>query len=148
MLSVDYARLLAQNKDLTLEEIIILDKVQKKQPLTQSEEKNLKGKRLIEGRKPNYYIALKVAQTIGQKADYSKNKAFNKNYYLDLIEKAIREHDNLERKEVDDLLWNKLPEWMDEKQKKNKVGNLLSELRMRDIIVNKGTPKNPKWSLK
>src|SRR5690606_25693931 len=85
ILDMNYARLLAQNQDLTLDEIIMLDKVQKKQPLTQLEEKHLKDKKLIEGRKPNYYIGIKVAQTIGQKARYSKNRAFDKNYYLDLI---------------------------------------------------------------
>lgn len=147
ILDINYARLLAQNRDLTLDEIIMLDKVQKKQPLTQSEEKHLKNMKLIEGRKPNFYIGIKVAQTIGQKAGYSKNRAFDKQYYLDLIEKAINEHNSLERKEVDELLWNKLPEWMDEKQKKIKINNLLSELRRENRIVNKGTFKTPKWVL-
>lgn len=148
ILDIEYARLLARNKDLTLEEIIMLDKVQKKLTLTESEEKHLKSKKLIEGRKPNYYIGLKVAGKIGQKAAYSKNKAFDKSYYLDLIEKSIREHTSLERREIDELLWNKLPDWMDEKQKKNKIGNLLSELRMKEKIQNTGSFSKPKWSLK
>lgn len=148
ILDIEYARLLARNRDLTLEEIMMLDKVQKKLELTEFEEKHLKGKKLIEGRKPNYYIGIKVAQKTGQKAAYSKNKAFDKSYYLDLIEKAIREHKSLERNEIDELLWNKLPEWMDEKQKKNKIGNLLSELRMKERIENTGSFSKPKWSLK
>lgn len=148
ILDMEYARLLAKNRELTLEEIMMLDKVQKKLELTEFEEKHLKGKKLIEGRKPNYYIGIKVAQKTGQKAAYSKNKAFDKSYYLDLIEKAIGEHKSMERKEIDDLLWNKLPEWMDEKQKKNKVGNLLSELRMKERIENTGSFSRPKWSLK
>ena len=143
-----YARLLAKNKDLTLEEIIMLDKVQKKQSLTEFEEKHLKSKKLVEGRKPNYYIGIKVAEKTGQKAAYSKNKAFDKSYYLDLIEKSIREHTNLERKDVDELLWSKLPDWMDDKQKKNKIGNLLSELRMKHKIENSGSYSKPRWSLK
>src|SRR5690606_4807317 len=109
---MEYTRLLAKNKDVTLEEIIMLDKVQKKNPLTEDEEKHLKNKKLIEGRKPNYYIGLKVASKTGQKAAYSKNKAFDKSYYLDLILKSIREHSSLERKDIDELLWNKLPDWM------------------------------------
>jgi ATP-dependent DNA helicase RecG len=148
ILDMEYARLLARNKDLTLEEIIMLDKVQKKQILTEYEEKHLRSKKLIEGRKPNYYIGLKVVAKTGQKAAYSKNKAFDKSYYLDLIEKAIREHTSLERKDVDELLWNKLPDWMDEKQKKNKIGNLLSELRMKERIENTGSFSKPKWSHK
>jgi ATP-dependent DNA helicase RecG len=148
ILDLEYAKLLAQNKELTLEEIIMLDKVQKKLPLTEYEEKHLKAKKLIEGRKPNFFIGIKVAEKTGQKASYSKNKAFDKSYYLDLVEKAIREHKSMSRGDIDDLLWNKLPEWMSEKQKKNKIGNLISELRMTGKTQNLGSFNKPIWSLK
>lgn len=148
ILDMDYARLLAQNKDLSLEEIIMLDKVQKRNPLTSVEERHLKDRKLIEGRKPNFFIGLKVAQKTGQKAAYSKTKGFDKSYYLDLIVKAIKEHKDLDRKEIDELLWNKLPDWMTEKQKKTKVNHLLSELRRNGIIENKGSFSKPKWVLK
>lgn len=147
ILDMEYARMLARNKDLTLDEIIMLDKVQKKKALTDFEEKHLRSMKLIEGRKPNFNIGIKVAQKTGQNVSYSKNKAFDKSYYMDLIEKAIREHRSLERSDIDELLWNKLPDWMTEKQKKNKVGNLLSELRMKGILENRGTAKNPNWYL-
>jgi ATP-dependent DNA helicase RecG len=147
ILDMEYARLLARNKELTLEEIIILDKVQKKKSLSEFEEKYLRSRKLIEGRKPNFYIGIRVASKTGQKATYSKNKGFDKGYYLDFIEKAIREHTSLERRDVDELLWNKLPDWMTDDQKKNKVGNLLSELRMKGILENRGTAKNPNWYL-
>lgn len=147
VLDIEYAKLLAQNNELTLEEIIMLDKVQKKIPLTGFEEKSLRNKKLIEGRKPNYYISIKLAQEIGQKAHYSKNKAFDKQYYIDLIVKAIREHTFMERQDIDDLLSNKLPEWMDKKQKKTKVNNLISELRKKGKIKNEGTDTRPKWML-
>lgn len=148
ILDMDYARLLANHKELTLEEIMMLDKVQKKIPLTPIEEKHLKSKKLIEGRRPNFFIGLKVAEKTGQKAEYSKNKAFEKSYYLDFILKAIKEHKELNRKEIDELLWNKLPDWMSEKQKKTKVNHLLSELRVKDVIENKGTFGKPQWVLK
>jgi len=147
ILDIEYARLLARNKDLTLEEIIMLDKVQKRQSLLELEEKHLRSKKLIEGRKPNYYIGIKVAQKAGQKAAYSKNKAFDKGYYLDFIVKAISQHGSVERSDVDDLLWKKLPDWMDDKQRKIKINNLLSELRKKKIIENKGTFKMPQWVL-
>ena len=147
ILDMDYARLLAQKKDLTLEEIIMLDKVQKKQTLLDFEEKHLRTKKLIEGRKPNFFIGLGVAQKTGQKANYTKNKGFDKQYYLDLIIKAIKEHKEVTRKDIDELLWNKLPDWMEEKQKKNKVGNLIRELRNNNKIQNSGTLKDSKWVL-
>ncbi|RDB07028.1 transcriptional regulator [Runella aurantiaca] len=145
VLDMEYARILAQNKDLTLEEIMMLDKVQKKHLLTDFEEKHLKTKKLIEGRRPNYYIGIKVAQETGQKAAYSKNRAFDKDYYLDLIVKAIKEHKSVDRSDVDELLWNKLPDWMNDRQKKSKIKNLLSELRMKGTINNAGNDAKPKW---
>lgn len=145
ILDMEYARLLAKNNELTLEEIIMLDKVQKKKELTQFEEKLLKNKKLIEGRKPNYFIGLKVAQKTNQKAAYSKNKGFDKTYYLDLIVKAIKEHKELNRKEVDELLWSKLPDWMSDTQKKTKVNHLLSELRRNNLIKNNGSLGKPIW---
>jgi ATP-dependent DNA helicase RecG len=147
ILDMDYARLLARNKDLALEEIMMLDKVQKKKALTDFEEKHLRSKKLIEGRKPNYYMGIKVAQKTGQKAAYSKTKGFEKGYYLDLIVKALNEHKSLTRSDVDELLWKKLPDWMDEQQRKNKVKNLLFELKKAEVIKNFGTFKNSVWVL-
>lgn len=147
VLDLDYANLLAQHGDLSLDEIIALDKVQKKRPLSTTEEKLLKNKRLIEGRKPNFFIAKSIAQTTGQKAFYSNNTAFDKQYYLDLICKAIKEHGSMTRKDIDELLWNKLPDWMNDAQRKTKIGNLLSQLRKSGKIVNHGSYSKPLWLL-
>ena len=62
---------LYSNNDLELPDIMAFDKVQKHKLLTGEEAKRLKTKKLIEGRKPNYYIAKAVAQTTGQKAEYT-----------------------------------------------------------------------------
>jgi len=132
---------------LTLQDIMALDKVQKHQALSGDEEKLLKAKALIEGRKPNFFVAKTLAQQTGQKASYSKNIAFDKQYYLDLICKALKEHGSMSRKDIDELLWNKLPDWMDDKQRKIKVGNLIAELRRANKIANKGSDTRPSWAL-
>ncbi len=147
VLDLEYAKVLARNPDLSLEEIIMLDKVQKRNRLSEFEERHLKVKKLIEGRKPNYFISLNLAQKTGQRANYSKNSAFDKSYYLDLIQKAVKEHGFLDRQDIDELLWKKLPEWMDERQKKIKINNLISELRKKGIIRNDGNDAKPKWVL-
>ena len=54
----------------------------------------------------------------------------------------------MSRSDIDDLLWNKLPEWMSVKQKKGKIGNLISEMRMNGKIHNLGSFNKPVWSLK
>lgn len=61
--------------------------------------------------------------------------------------KAINEHGSLSRQDIDELLWKKLPNWMEEQQRKVKINNLLSEFRRSGIIQNKGTFKDPAWVL-
>lgn len=147
VLNLDFARILVQNKDLSLEDIILLDKVQKKSPINVMEANYLRQKKLVEGRRPNYYLSIGVAKKIGKKADYSKNKGLDKDYYLEHIKKALKQHGSLSRKDIDELLWKKLPDNLNDIQKKNKVGNLISELRINGKIKNKGSLKDPKWVL-
>jgi len=147
VLDLDYARVLAKNKDLSLEEIIMLDKVQKRKKLSSEEIGHLKEKELIEGKKPNFFISVGVAKSTGQKANYSKFKAFDNKYYRDLIVKAINEHGALDRNDIDMLLWEKLPEGLDDAQKKRKIGNLISHLRIKGDIYNNGTDTKPIWKI-
>jgi len=147
VLDLNYARMLAKLKNLTLDEIITLDKVAKHKPISELEENHLRAMKLIEGRKPNYYLAKKVAQITGSKAEYTRNKAFNKQYYFDLICKGIEEHGYMGRKDIDSLLWDKLPDWMDYKQRKNKITNILTELRRNKKIHNQGSDTASKWVL-
>jgi len=147
VLDIDFARILARNSELALEEIMLLDKVQKKLPISKAVENHLKTHKLIEGRKPNFFLSKNISQMTGQKAIYSKNRAFDKVYYLDLIVKAIEQHKFLGRKDIDELLWKKLPDWMEDRQKKIKINNLLSELRNKLKIKNIGSDARPKWVL-
>src|ERR1035437_765917 len=145
VLDMEYAQVLAKNSDLSLDEIIMLDKVQKKKPLTLEEASYLRAMKLIEGRKPNYFISISVAQKTDQKAVYTKHKAFDNKYYLDLILKSIKQHKSLNRKDIDDLLLEKLPNFMNNEQKNNKISYLIAELRKKGKIKNKGTDKKSIW---
>jgi len=88
-----------------------------------------------------------MAAITGEKAKYSRNKAFDQKYYLDFICKAIGEHKMMTRKDIDNLLWTKISDVLDEKQKKKKIDNLLSQLRRCGKIRNKGGCKKPEWVL-
>jgi len=82
----------------------------------------------VEGRYPNLLIAGRVAKVTGQKARHILERGFNKQYYLDAIASLIREHQPIPRSEIDRLLLDKLPEILDEKQKKAKIHSLMAEL--------------------
>lgn len=147
ILNIDYARVLARNKELALQEIMMLDKVQKNIKLDSADEKYLRAKKLIEGRKPNYFLSINAAQKTLQKAEYTKNKAFDKKYYLDLILGFLKQHGSATRDEFDKLLFSKLPDWMNDTQRRHKVTNLIAELRTNNEIKNIGTTKFSKWVL-
>jgi ATP-dependent DNA helicase RecG len=143
----NYSKILIQRGDLTLSRVMLLDRVQKHLEIPDHAAALLKKEKLIEGRKPNYFVGLKIAQTTGQKAAYSKNKALNKQYYLDFIMESIKQHGSLTRKDIDELLWEKLPDILNDEQKKNKIGNLITELRQKGKIANVGVAANSKWVL-
>jgi ATP-dependent DNA helicase RecG len=124
-----------------------LDKVQKKESIPDDSANMLRKEKLIEGRKPNYYVGKDVSQTTDKKAEYSKNKAFDKQQYFEWILKSIKEHGSMSRKEIDQLLWNMLPVWMNIEQKSNRIKNLISELRREGKIINKGTDTQSEWIL-
>jgi ATP-dependent DNA helicase RecG len=50
-------------------------------------------------------------------------------------------------KDLDELLWDKLPDILNDEQKKHRITNLLSELRRENKVVNNGTFANPQWML-
>ena len=133
----NYSKLLIENNDaLSLTEVILLDKVQKNQEITEDAVKLLKKKCLIEGRKPNYYISAEIAEITDQKALYTKNKGLNKEFYKELILQHIKNHGSSTREEINELLLDKFPTYMSEVQRKTKIHNLMSE--MTDKIQNEG----------
>ena len=125
----NYSKLLIEKKDdLNLTKLILLDKIQKKQSITDEGAKLLKSKGLIEGRKPNYYISEKLAEITRQKASYTMNKGFDKEYYQNLIVKHIKNHNYASRLEIDELLLNILPNHKNEKQREIYINIIISEM--------------------
>ena len=148
ILDMEYARLLARNKDLTLDEIMMLDKVQKKQPITVSEERLLKAKKLIEGRKPKFFVSASIAKATGKMGEYIKNRSFGDRYFKDMILEFIKKNGQITKDEIDNLLLDKLPAVLDKQQQKNKIRNLIYALSKKEqSIENQGTIRYPIWKL-
>ena len=129
VLDIDYAMLLTRDKTLSLLDIEMLSRIQMHRPLNNDEIAYLRKRKLVEGRKNALYFAKGVARATGQKAEYTRIKGFDDEYYKDLILKALDQHERLSRKEFNELLLSKLPDALTEKQKLIKVGNLLLALK-------------------
>jgi len=148
VLDMDYARVLSQKKDLELSDITILDKVQKRKPLSDSEIERLRSRNLIEGRKPNFHISFSVAERTNLKAEYIKTRGLKDDYFKKLILEYLDKYKRASRDDIDHLLLDILPGVLDEKQKKNKIRNLVYAMSKKDkSIINQGSNRHPVWVL-
>lgn len=148
VLDEDYASILAQNRDLSLSDIMLLDKVSKHQEISKEAAAQLRKRGLIEGRRPNYYLSREVASKTGQKAQYSLDRGLDKEYYLKLIVKAISDHGELSRREINELLWAKLPEsYSSDEKKRRRIDKLLSDLKAEGKIYPTHRGRNSAWRL-
>ncbi len=143
-----YTRLLMSRTDLDLSTIMLLDRVQKGQAISASDNKRLKAANLVEGRFPNLVVSAAIAAVTGQKAKHIRDNGFNRQYYQDLIMKLIREHQPVTRDDIDKLLLDKLPEVLSEKQKLSKIHNLLYDLSHQQMLIkNEGSRRFSQWVL-
>lgn len=138
VLDMNYARKLVQMPELTLREIMLLDKVQKTKTLTSEELKELKSKKLVEGKRPNLHISSKVAKQTGQKDDYMKLRGIDDDYCKKIIVDYLKRFGTGKRADFEAVILDKLSDTLDINQKKNKVRNNLQTLRKDGIIENIG----------
>jgi ATP-dependent DNA helicase RecG len=138
ILDTKYAVKLAQMPNLSLHEIILLDKVSKSKSMTEFEIKELKDKQLIEGRKPNFHISAEVAIATGEKSDYLKQRGIDDGYCQKMILNYLEKFGEGKREDFESLLLDKLPDVLDIIQKRNKIKNNLQTLRKQGKIDIKG----------
>ena len=143
VLDSNYARKLAEDKTLSLFEIMLLDKVQKNKKLTNEEYKLLKSKNLIEGKRNNYFISSTIAEITNQKPDYMKLRGINDDYCKKIIIDYIKKFKTAKKADLEEILLEKLGDSMTDIQKKNKIKNILQSLR-RDGVIE---PHGKEWIL-
>ncbi len=142
-----YTFALIRHADLTLHEVILLDRVQKRLDIAPDEVKMLRGKNLIEGRAPNFFVAADVAAAVGDAAQYTRNKGLDKSFYKGLVISHLKSFGPTRRKDFERLLLPKLPEILDDSQKVNQVRNLLQEMAREKTIVSSGHGVGAIWAL-
>ncbi len=141
VLNEDYARILGSYPQLSMWDIIILDRVQKHLPVSAEDCKRLKGLGLIEGRRPNIYLSYKAAEASGnekQKTQYIKNKSFDDAHFRELILSYLQTYRVASKSAITELLKDKMSDTLNEEQKIKKISNLLQSLRRSGKIVSAG----------
>ena len=140
----NYSLMLLENTNIDLTTAVLLDKVQKGKPISENAVKMLRKEKLIEGRKPHLYVSKYIAKATDKQVEYTLKKGFNDAECQEWIIKALNDHKVLSRKQINELLWNKLPIDFTEDQKIGKIGNLLTKLRKKGIIY---TDEKRLWHL-
>jgi ATP-dependent DNA helicase RecG len=145
----NYSKLLIERKDLPLTCVVLLDRVQKKLPITDDAAVMLKRDKLIAGRKPNFYVEASIAAAADNKASYIKNRAFDDGHYKDMVIKYLKTYKKANRNDIDVLLLDKLSDILNDKQKRNKIRNLLYAMSKKEgLIMNSvKTTRHPIWVL-
>lgn len=150
ILDEQYSKLLLENTDLTLTEVMLLDRVQKNITITKEQSDLLRKNKLIEGRYPNIYVSKSISEIVDDKISYINNSGFDDKYYKDLVLKYIDDFGSITKADLDKLLMSKLPNSLDDVQKKRKIKYLVNEhlQKKENIIKNIGTTRYPIWTRK
>lgn len=143
VIDLNYARKIAAMPDLSLPDIIALDKVAKGKKLNEAEIREMKGKGLIEGRKPNFHISATVAKVTGEQADYIRQRGIDDAYCQQMIQEYLRKFGEGKREDFEKVVLDKLPEVLTLQQKRNKVRNILQKMRREGLIV----PEGKSWKM-
>lgn len=145
----NYSLLLLEKKDLDIPTVIALDRVQKHLAIADDIAQKLRKANLIEGRKPNYIISSSIAEVTDLKAEYIKNKGLDDIHYKSLIIDYLTKFKKARKKDIANLLLDKLSDVLDEKQKQNKIRNILYAMSKKDQSIElMGSSQTGFWVLK
>ena len=145
----NYMHILYDHPELNLQDAFLLDRVQKGVQIEKKDADRLRALKLVEGRIGSLYLSASAAKSIEDQAGYIKNKGLDDQYYKTLIVEYLKQYSKANRKEVDKLLWDKLPDSLSDDQKKYKIHNLLTALKNKNIIEKDGeNQRKVNWILK
>lgn len=144
----NYSLLLLENRNLSLTDAVLLDSVQKGKRIPSEAVAMLRKRKLIEGRLPHIFIAKDIAQVTDKKIEYTKHKGLNDKKCEALLLDSLRDHGTLTKTEIVKLLWDVLPDQLDDKQREYKINNLLRKFRVKGLIRNTTVEGNKStWAL-
>ncbi|MDO4341532.1 MAG: ATP-binding protein [bacterium] len=143
-----YSKILFEKTNLDIEKVMLLDRVQKNYEITKQQCDYLRKDNLIEGRYPKIYISSDIAKITGNKKDYVYNVGLENEFYMEIIMKYLNEYGSASRKEIMELLNDKLPKSLDSKNKINRVRYLLDILKKDGKIYNDAKSGGSCWKIK
>lgn len=135
-----YTKLLKEKKNLSLEDCILLDAVQKGHRLSESDAKNLLERGLVEGEYPDLTISLSIARQTKQLPEYTKVKGLERDKIKQMALQFIQNagEDGAKKNSILDYLKEVLPQRNSQEQNLRLLGNILSEMNTDGSVVLRG----------
>ena len=135
-----YTTLLKENKDLTLEDCILLDAVQKGHRINETDANNLLGRGLVEGEYPDLTISLNIARKTKQVPEYTRLKGLEKDKLKQMVIQFLQNSgsEGARREFIYKYLKDVLPSNKTEEQQLRIVGRLLVEMNEEGLIGKEG----------
>ena len=140
-----YTKLLKDNDNLTLQDCISLDAIQKGHRIDDEIATDLLKRGLIEGETPNYTISLGVAKASRQLPQYTKVRGLERDKIKHMILQYIQNAgaDGAKRDAILEYLQGTLPGRNTREQNSDLIRNILREMGQEKIIIS----KNRLWYL-
>ena len=135
-----YTTLLKENKDLTLEDCILLDAVQKEHRINETDANNLLNRGLVEGEYPDLTISLSIARQTKQVPEYTRLKGLEKDKLKQMVIQFLQNSgsEGARREFIYKYLKDVLPSNKTEEQQLRIVGRLLVEMNEEGLIGKEG----------
>ena len=135
-----YTKLLKENKELSFEDCLLLDAVQKGHQLNEVDVQNLLSRGLIEVQNDQYYISLDVARKTKQVPEYTKSKGLEKQKLIQMILQYLKNagEEGSKRDGIYEYLKDVLPQKKTREQQLRMLGDLLNSMKDEKLIIAKG----------
>ena len=139
--------LIRRGGEMRLDDILLLDRVQKGLRIGADAVRHLRSEGLIEGRVPHLHVSAKIAALTGREAEYIRNRTKPGKHYHALIIDYLEKFKKATRSKIDELLLDEIRGNLSKEEKMSKISNILSYLRINNKIRNVGTKHDPIWVL-
>lgn len=146
VLDKNYTRLLHSNGSLDLKTVFLLDQVQKRKTITKNDYKSLRKSGLVEGRYPALYVSYKIAEAVGDKAGYVRNKGLDEKILKELIISALK-NGSLKKADIYEAVKHAFPDVLTEEKQYKKLSNLLQKMKKEEIVDVRGSAVHAEWFL-
>lgn len=148
ILDKNYTQLLNSDRSLNIHTVFLLDKVQKKEPITHDQYLDLKRAGLVEGRYPSIYVSYSVAEAVGQKPEYIRNSGLEDEKCKEFILKALQKGP-AKKEELMAVVGDLFPAILPPDKKQRKLSNLLRTMKVKDKTIDCiGNTKAAVWFLR